>query len=112
MADFKHLVRETLADNVYAELRAAILNGAIEDGAELNQVWLARDFNVSRVPIREALRRLQAEGLVTATPYQHYIVRGIRPEALSEMIDIRAELEVFAIRQATSRRWRRRSSRT
>jgi DNA-binding GntR family transcriptional regulator len=99
VAEFKHVVRETLADNVYSELRSAILNGGIEDGAELNQVWLAREFNVSRVPIREALRRLQAEDLVTATPYQHYIVRGVKPEALSEMIDIRAELEVFAIRR-------------
>jgi DNA-binding GntR family transcriptional regulator len=99
VAEFKHVVRETLADNVYGELRSAILSGAIDDGAELNQVWLAREFNVSRVPIREALRRLQAEELVTATPYQHYIVRGVRPEALSEMIDIRAELEVFAIRR-------------
>src|SRR5262245_31078305 len=80
-------------------MRAAILSGGIEDGAELNQVWLAREFNVSRVPIREALRRLQAEHLVTATPYQHYIVRGIKPEAVREMIDIRAELEVFAIRR-------------
>jgi DNA-binding GntR family transcriptional regulator len=96
---FKHVARETLADNVYSELRAAILSGGIEDGAELNQVWLAREFNVSRVPIREALRRLQAEHLVIATPYQHYIVRGIKPEAVREMIDIRAELEVFAIRR-------------
>jgi DNA-binding GntR family transcriptional regulator len=99
VAEFKHVVRETLADNVYGELRSAILSGAVEDGAELNQVWLAREFNVSRVPIREALRRLQAEDLVIATPYQHYIVRGVKPEALSEMIDIRAELEVFAIQR-------------
>jgi DNA-binding GntR family transcriptional regulator len=96
---FNHIVRETLADNVYSEIRAAILSGGIEDGAELNQVWLARQFNVSRVPIREALRRLQAEHLVIATPYQHYIVRGVKPEAVREMIDIRAELEVFAIRR-------------
>lgn len=100
MAAFKNVARETLADNVYGELRAAILSGGIEDGAELNQVWLAREFNVSRVPIREALRRLQAEQLVTVTPYQHYLVSGVKPEALREMIDIRAALEVFAIRQA------------
>jgi len=99
MTDFAGIPRGTFADRVYSEMRAAILSGAISDGAELNQVGLARQFEVSRVPVREALRRLQAEQLVTVTPYQQYIVTPVNRETLVELIDIRAELEVFAIRR-------------
>src|SRR4051794_22192488 len=58
--------RRTASDEVADTLRGAIINGQFDDGQELNQVELARHFGVSRVPVREALRRLQAEGLVTA----------------------------------------------
>lgn len=94
-----HLERETLADTVYKRMRTAILKGDLEDGTELNQVALARQFNVSRVPVREALRRLQAELIVTATPYQQYVVRQVNPDKVEELIAIRAELEVLAIRR-------------
>lgn len=98
MTEFVGIPRGTLADRVYSEMRAAILNGSIVDGSELNQVGLARQFEVSRVPVREALRRLQAEHLVSVTPYQQYVVTPIDRDALVELIDIRAELEVFAVR--------------
>lgn len=58
--------RQTASDYVADVLREAIISGQFEDGRELNQVELANHFNVSRVPVREALRRLQAEGLVSA----------------------------------------------
>ena len=99
MTDFANVPRGTLADRVYTEMRAAILSGAITDGTELNQVGLARQFAVSRVPVREALRRLQAEQLITVNPYQQYVVTPVNRKTLVELIDIRAELEVFAIRR-------------
>lgn len=99
MAGFENLNRQTLADTVYSQMRNAILAGDIGDGEELNQVALAQQFNVSRVPVREALRRLQAERLVTATPYQQYIVSAVKVEALLELIEIREELEAFAVRR-------------
>jgi DNA-binding GntR family transcriptional regulator len=99
MTEFAGIPRGTLADRVYIEMRAAILSGAITDGTELNQVGLARQFEVSRVPVREALRRLQAEQLVTVTPYQQYVVTPVNRKTLVELIDIRAELEVFAVRR-------------
>lgn len=99
MTEFAGLPRGTLADRVYSDLRAAILNGTVVGGSELNQVGLARQFEVSRVPVREALRRLQAEHLVTATPYQQYIVTPVDRGALVELIEIREELEVLAVRR-------------
>lgn len=99
MAEFSGVSRGTLADQVYADLRAAILNGSMAAGSELNQVGLAREFGVSRVPVREALRRLQAEHLVSVTNYHQYVVTPIDPGALVELIEIRTELEVLALRR-------------
>src|SRR4051794_10802535 len=69
--------RRTASDEVADTLREAIIAGTFEDGAELNQVELARHFGVSRVPVREALRRLEAEGLVSAEAHR----RGGGPRA-------------------------------
>lgn len=99
MAAFQNLKRQTLAESVYTQLRAAILDGDIEDGTELNQVALAQEFDVSRVPVREALRRLQAERLVSATPYQQFIVSGVKAETLAELIELREQIEAYAIRK-------------
>jgi DNA-binding GntR family transcriptional regulator len=99
MTNFAGVPRGTLADHIYAAVRAAILNGGIREGTELNQVELAKEFQVSRVPVREALQRLQAERLITVTPYQQYVVRRIDPAVLVELLDLRAELEVFAVKR-------------
>lgn len=99
MKEFSGVSRGTMADQVYADLRAAILSGAMTAGSELNQVGLARQFGVSRVPVREALRRLQSEHLVSVTNYHQYVVTTIDPGTLVELIDIRAELEVLALRR-------------
>lgn len=94
---FQPMPRQTLADKVYAMLRQSLLNGEIADGSELNQVDLAEQFGVSRVPVREALRRLQAERLLVAMPYQRYTVPSVSPEEILEFIELREELEVFAL---------------
>lgn len=91
--------RQTMADDIYELLRRRVLDGSLAAGVELNQVHLARELSVSRVPVREALRRLQAERLIDAAPYQRYVVTGITPDALLQLIDIREHLEVFAVRQ-------------
>lgn len=97
--------RQTLADRVYGQLRESIIKGKLPDGTELNQVELAEQFGVSRVPVREALRRLQAENLVVANPYQRHVVRALSPEDVVEMVELREELEVFALRKAMQRVW-------
>jgi DNA-binding GntR family transcriptional regulator len=93
-------VRETFADNVYEQIRLAICRGDLPDGTELKQGELAVRFGVSRVPVREALRRLQAERLVSARPFYHYVVRALTPGQILELVDARAELEVLALTRA------------
>lgn len=99
VAELAGVVRRTMADEVYEQIRVRILDGTISVGDELNQAHLARELNVSRVPVREALRRLQAERLIQGSPFQRYVVTGITPDVLTQLIDIREQLEVFAVRQ-------------
>lgn len=89
--------RASLSDAVYERLRDAIMDGEFPDGARLNQVELAERFGVSRIPIREALRRLQAESLVVSTPYYPFVIRKVGPAQVLELVDIRAVLEDLAL---------------
>jgi DNA-binding GntR family transcriptional regulator len=95
--------RHTLADAVHLRLRAEILTGDLLDGQELNQVELAHRFDVSRVPVREALQRLMAEGLVRGDPYRRVVVATVGTAELDEMLAIREELEVFGLRNLLAR---------
>lgn len=93
------VVRASLADIVYGRLRDEIMRGDVEDGSRLSQVHLAEKYGVSRIPIREALRRLQAESLVIATPYHPYVVRRVTGAQVLQLVDIRAALEDLALSQ-------------
>lgn len=92
--------RRTTSDYVAEALRAAILAGRFEDGQELNQVELADHFGVSRVPVREALRQLQAEGLIEAQAHRRAVVTGFSPERILEMFELRMLLEGFLLEKA------------
>jgi DNA-binding GntR family transcriptional regulator len=94
--------RLTLSDSVYEQLLEAIVTGRLGEGEEVNQVTVAGQLGVSRLPVREALRRLQAEQLVVAAPFQRYIVRRLSIDEVLELVDIREELEVFAARRAVT----------
>lgn len=72
------------------------MRGEIPGGAEINQVELANKLGVSRVPVREALRRLQAERLLDANPFQRFVVVKLSREQVMELYDLRVELEIFA----------------
>jgi DNA-binding GntR family transcriptional regulator len=93
-------VRETLADGVYTQIREAIIRGDLPDGVELKQGQLASRFGVSRVPVREALRRLQAERLVTAKPFYRFVVGALPPDQILDLVDARAELETLALKRS------------
>jgi DNA-binding GntR family transcriptional regulator len=95
--------RRTASDYVAEALRQAIITGQFADGEELNQVELASHFNVSRVPIREALRRLQAEGLVSAEAHRRAVVLGFNRERIAEVYEIRALLEGYMLEGAAPR---------
>lgn len=92
--------RRITADYVADALREAIHRGDLADGAVLNQAALAAHFGVSRVPVREAMRQLQAEGLIETRAHRLAVVRGLDLERIVEIYDVRALLEGFVIERA------------
>lgn len=86
------------ADKIAASLRRAILRGEIEAGVPLRQDVIARQFAVSHIPVREALRHLAAEGLVTIRPNRGAIVSQLSPAEATELLEIRCALETQAVR--------------
>src|SRR5436853_263909 len=95
--------RRTTTDYIASALRTAIYDGQFEDGEELNQVELAQFFNVSRVPIREALRTLQAEGLVRIVAHRKTVVVGLTLDELLQLIELRAVLESHLVFKSAPR---------
>nr|WP_082664917.1 GntR family transcriptional regulator [Burkholderia ambifaria] len=85
------------ADSVTEQLRALILNGTLGVGVQLKQEVLAKRFGVSRIPVREALKRLEAEGLVTHAPHQGSVVASRSVHELLEILDMRVGLESRAL---------------
>ena len=92
--------RRITADYVADALREAIHRGALADGAVLNQAALASHFGVSRVPVREAMRQLQAEGLIETRAHRLAIVRGLDLDRVVEIYDLRALIEGYLIERA------------
>jgi DNA-binding GntR family transcriptional regulator len=91
--------RYRTAQDVVAEgLRRGILSGTLESGQPLRQEQIARDFEVSAVPVREALRQLAGEGLVTLTPNRGARVSEVSYEEAREITEIRVALESLALR--------------
>ncbi len=97
--ELKH--RRTASDFVADALREAINSGRLEDGAVLNQVEIAELFNVSRVPVREAMRLLEAEGLIEAAAHRSPVVRTLSPERVAELYELRALIEGHLVAAAT-----------
>jgi DNA-binding GntR family transcriptional regulator len=90
----------TTADAVYSTLRHCIVLGDLAPGARLLSDGLATSLGVSRTPVREALRKLEAEGLVEASPRLGLVVREISETDLSEIFAVREALEAAAARLA------------
>ena len=97
------LDRRTLVDELAQRIQARIMSGELVTGSWLRQEILASDFGVSRTPIREALRKLQASGLVDLVPNRGALVRGPTAREIREAYLVRAELEGLAAELATTR---------
>src|SRR5207237_9391530 len=89
------------------ELRRRILSGTLPRGARLPQDELARDFGASSTPVREALRLLEAEGLVVAEPHRGVRVAGVDLAQVTATYVVRRLVGGYAIRRATLRLSRR-----
>lgn len=90
----------TTADGVAAALRNALHQGRWAPGAALRQEDLAAEFGVSRIPVREALNKLQAEGLVVVEPNRGAFVASLSAAEVDEIFDLRVLLECDALRHA------------
>ena len=93
----------TLAQQVYDHLRQSILDNAYPPDTPLREEALATRFNVSRVPVREALQRLAADGLVRLVPRQGAVVSSLSPKQFLDAYRVREALETLAIRLAMPR---------
>ena len=91
----------TKADDIARELEDEIVSGHIPPSTVLRQETLSERFEVSRTPVREALRRLAALGLVSFEPNRGVRVRSISADELREAFLVRAELESLATEVAT-----------
>ncbi|MFQ5409150.1 MAG: GntR family transcriptional regulator [Anaerolineales bacterium] len=99
----RNLDKLTLNERVYQLLREDILSNRLPPGAPLHEEVVAAGFGVSRGPVREALRRLDAEGLVNLVPRRVAVVSSFSREEFLDAYRVREALEVLAVRLATAR---------
>src|SRR5947209_20309947 len=88
------------SDRVRRQIADQIISGALRPGQELDEKKLADAFNVSRTPVREALRQLAAASLVEWRPHQSAVVAKMTPSQLVEMFEVIADLGRFCGRLA------------
>lgn len=92
-----------LRDVVFNTLRQAILKGELKPGERLMEIQLAQRLGVSRTPIREAIRKLELEGLVTMVPRKGAEVAQITEKSLRDVLEVRGALEELTIQLACSK---------
>lgn len=95
--------RKTVVEMAVEILRDKILHGDYKEGSALRQDALAAELGVSRIPVREALRQLEVEGLVTFSPHLGAVVSSLSLNEIEELFDLRALLESELLRQAVKR---------
>ena len=89
-----------LRDVVFNTLRTSILTGELKPGERLMEIHLADKLGVSRTPIREAIRKLELEGLVTMIPRRGAEVAQITEKNLRDVLEVRRALDALAVELA------------
>lgn len=92
-----------LRETVYKRLRKRILTGELKPGERLMEIHLANEMDVSRTPIREAIRKLELEGLVRIIPRSGAQVASISEKELRDVLELRRGLEAFSSKLACTR---------
>ena len=92
----------TKKEHAYRQLRAHLLGRSLRPGERLPEIPLARKLGVSRIPLREAIDQLAAEGLVERVPGLGSTVRSASPQDLRELYEMREVLECFAVEKAAA----------
>lgn len=93
-------LKRTIADQVAEILRDRILAGQLKSGQPIRQEHLAAELGVSRIPLREALKQLAAEGFVSLLSHRGAIVAELSVEEVTELFDLRAKLEIWLLEEA------------
>jgi DNA-binding GntR family transcriptional regulator len=96
-----NIVVRTLSEQVYEVVRRQILTGKMAPGAPVRQDTIALELGVSKIPLREALNRLEQDGLLSSYPNRGYVVRPITAEEASEVFELRLKLEPHASAEAS-----------
>ena len=96
-------LQRALRSDVYDALRRALVQGALKPGQRINEAELARQMQISRAPIREAIRQLEQEGLLESVPRRGTFVPALSREDVEEVYTLRADLEARAVRRAVPR---------
>jgi DNA-binding GntR family transcriptional regulator len=92
--------RQSLSAAVVERLREKILSGELREGEQLRQDAIASEFRISRIPVREALSHLAAEGLITIVANRGAVVSALSPDEISQLFETRAVLECYMLRCA------------
>lgn len=92
--------RQPLNVRIYENLKAAIIKGDLQAGNRLTETEVAKQMKVSPTPVREAFRRLAAEGLVKIVPWKGVVIQSFSDDEVKESYQCREALEVLAVRLA------------
>jgi DNA-binding GntR family transcriptional regulator len=99
----KKMTQVNLKQKAYDEIRRRILNGELDAKNPLSEYQLAQELELSRTPVREAVKRLESEGLVQSIPSRGTFVAELTARDISEIYQVREQLEGFAARIAAER---------
>jgi DNA-binding GntR family transcriptional regulator len=95
--------QRALRNDVYDALRRALVQGALKPGQRINEAEIARQMQISRAPIREAIRQLEQEGLLESVPRRGTFVPSLSRDDVEEVYTLRADLEARAVRRVVPR---------
>lgn len=93
---FQPLNQRTTPDEIFRVLRKAILNGTLPPGSQLREAHISTDMGVSRAPLREALTRLEEDGLVVKIPFRGAFVAEVSSTTMDEIAALRCLVEPYA----------------
>ncbi len=100
---FNRIEQRTVQREVVALLRDAIINGALDLGEDINEAAIASQMDISRAPLREALRQLEQEGLIQRIPNRGCFVTNFTEHDVIEVFSLRATLECMGMKWANER---------
>jgi DNA-binding GntR family transcriptional regulator len=90
----------SISEHVYTALKKEILAGDLQPGARLLVLEIAKKFNISQAPVREALERLKSAGFITGIPNKGSVVSNITSKEIRDIFELREIIEGFAVRKS------------